>query len=57
VIEAILGQLGAIRERAREYEENPGLVRSIVSEGCERAREAARATMSEVREAIGLEYR
>jgi tryptophanyl-tRNA synthetase len=57
VIEAILGQLATIRERAREYEENPDLVRGIVGEGCERAREAARATMAEVREAIGLEYR
>ncbi|HEU4516807.1 MAG TPA: hypothetical protein VFR77_05850, partial [Steroidobacteraceae bacterium] len=57
VTESILKQLTAIRERAREYEENPELVRGIVSEGCECAREAARATMSDVREAIGLEYR
>jgi tryptophanyl-tRNA synthetase len=57
VIDAVLEQLGAIRARAREYEENPGLVHGIVRAGCERAREAARATMSEVREAIGLENR
>jgi tryptophanyl-tRNA synthetase len=57
VIEAVLKQLAGFRERAREYEGNPELVRSIVAEGCERAREAARVTMSEVREAIGLEYR
>jgi tryptophanyl-tRNA synthetase len=57
LIESVLKQLGTIRERAREYEENPELVRGIVNDGCERAREAARATMAEVREAIGLEQR
>jgi tryptophanyl-tRNA synthetase len=57
VIEAVLRQLQGFRERAREFEENPELVRGIVADGCERAREAARATMSEVREAVGLEYR
>ncbi len=57
VIESVLRQLEGFRARAREYEENPELVRGILSEGCERAREAARATMAEVREAVGLEYR
>jgi tryptophanyl-tRNA synthetase len=55
--DSVLAELKVIRERAREYEENPDLVRTIVAEGCERAREAARATMDEVRGAIGLEYR
>jgi tryptophanyl-tRNA synthetase len=57
LIESILKQLEGFRQRAREYEENPELVRGIVAEGCERAREAARATMAEVREAVRLEYR
>ncbi len=57
VIESVLRQLEGFRARAREYEENPELLRSILAEGCERAREAARATMAEVREAVGLEYR
>ena len=57
MIESVLKELAAIRERAREFEENPDLVRAIVDEGCERAREAARATMDEVRAAVGLEYR
>jgi tryptophanyl-tRNA synthetase len=57
VIDSVLKQLEGFRDRAREYEGNPELVRNIVSEGCERAREAARVTMSEVREAVGLEYR
>jgi tryptophanyl-tRNA synthetase len=57
VIESVLKELAVIRARAREYEGNPELVRRIVNDGCERARESARATMSEVREAVGLEYR
>ena len=57
VIESVLAQVEGFRARAKEYEENPELVRGILSEGCERAGEAARATMTEVREAVGLEYR
>ena len=57
LIESVLKELEVIRQRAREYEENPELVRGIVTEGCERARDAARATMAEVREAVRLEYR
>ena len=57
VIDAVLAELATIRERAREFEENPELVRGILDEGCERARESARATMDEVRAAVGLEYR
>jgi len=53
----VVTQIDGIRKRAREYEENPEIVRNIVSEGCERAREAARATMEDVRAAVGLEYR
>ncbi len=57
IIESVLAQIEGFRARAKEYEENPELVRGILSEGCERAGEAARATMAEVREAVGLEYR
>ena len=57
LIESVLIGLDAIRQRAREYEENPDLVQGVVSEGCARARDAARATMKEVRAAVGLEYR
>jgi tryptophanyl-tRNA synthetase len=57
VIDAVVTELTAIRKRAQEYEENRDLVRSIVSEGCEKARDTARETMNEVREAMGLAYR
>lgn len=57
LIEAIVEAQRPIHERAREYEENPELIRSIIDEGCERARDAARDTLDEVRQAMGLKYR
>ena len=57
VIDAVQSELAPIRERAREYEEDRGLVRNIINEGSERARDVARQTMVEVRQAMGLEYR
>jgi tryptophanyl-tRNA synthetase len=57
VIEAIQTELLPIREQAKEYSADPGLVRSIVADGCERAQEEARQTMKEVRHAMGLTYR
>ena len=56
VIEAVLAELAPIRERAQEYIDNPKLVRSIINEGNEAARDIARDTLEEVREAIGLLY-
>lgn len=57
LIDAVVEQITAIRARAQEFEESPDLVRGIINEGCEKAREAARRTMTDVRGAIGLEYR
>jgi tryptophanyl-tRNA synthetase len=34
VIESVLRQLEGFRARAREYEENPELLRGILSDGC-----------------------
>lgn len=56
VIDAVLAELKPIQERGREYAEQPDLVRNIVNEGCERAREVARETMEEVRHAMSLDY-
>ena len=56
VIEAVLAELAPIQERAREYEEDRSLVRSIIHEGCEKARDVSRQTLQEVRSAMGLEY-
>lgn len=57
VIEKVVEEITAIRKRAQEYEDNPELVRGIIDEGCEKAREAARQTLSVVRETMGLNYR
>lgn len=56
VLEAILKEQEAMRERAQPYVENPSLVRNVVADGCEQARKLAQATMRDVREAMGLEY-
>ncbi len=57
VIEAVQAELEPIRKRAEEYSANPDMVRTVVAQGCERAREEAQATLDEVREAMGLAYR
>jgi len=56
VIEAVQAELAPIRERAREFIEQPQLVRNIVAEGSEEARDVARETLKEVRSAMGLSY-
>ena len=56
IIESVLNELAPIRERAREFEEDPQLVRSILMEGKEAASAVADETLSEVRSVIGLNY-
>lgn len=56
VIDAIIAEQEPIRERARQYEGNRDLLRSIVVEGTEKARDEVRDTLEEVREAVGLDY-
>ncbi len=57
IIDAINDELAPMRQRAAEIERNPDMLRSIIAEGCARAREVAEDTMDEVREAMGLAYR
>lgn len=56
VIEAVQAELAPIRARAEEFIAQPQLVRNIITEGTEEARDAARETLKEVRAAIGLAY-
>ena len=56
VIEGILREQVPMRERAQVYLDDPILVKNIIADGCEKARELARETMRDVREAMGLEY-
>ncbi|MGE6193583.1 tryptophan--tRNA ligase [Stutzerimonas stutzeri] len=57
LIDAIKSDLAPLQERALDYEQNPDLVRSILAEGAEHARDEARETLIEVRQAMGLNYR
>ena len=57
IIDAISAELEPMQQRAAEYEANPDAVRMILNEGTERARDAARDTLIEVRQAMGLQYR
>jgi tryptophanyl-tRNA synthetase len=57
VIERIVEEVTGMRQRAQEYEDNPDLVRGIIAEGCEKAREVAGQTLSDVKQAMGLAYR
>lgn len=57
VMDAVKAELQPIQERARHYESNPDLVKSIIMEGSENARDAAKTTMEDVRHAMGLAYR
>ena len=57
MIDAVLKEQEPIRERAREYAADPEIVRGIVADGCEAARDIARETMDEVRSVMGLSYK
>ena len=54
VIDAVEQELKPIRERANDYLEDESTLTSIIQEGCEEARDIARDTLEDVREAIGL---
>ncbi|MFV8823426.1 tryptophan--tRNA ligase [Thauera sp. WH-2] len=56
VLEAILKEQEVLHEGAQPYLDDPSLVRSIMADGCERARKLAQETMRDVREAMGLDY-
>lgn len=56
VIDAVVKELAPIQERARALTEDPDTVRSIIADGCEKARDLARETMRDVRASMGLSY-
>jgi tryptophanyl-tRNA synthetase len=53
----VVAEVQTIRQRAQEFEENRELVRGIIADGCEKARDIARQTLDEVRQAMGMNYR
>ena len=56
LIDSINTEQQIMIERARQFEEDPGLVHSIIQEGSERARLVARETLEEVKESIGISH-
>jgi tryptophanyl-tRNA synthetase len=56
VSDAILAEQQPMLERAHPYVNNPQRVREIVDAGCKRAQQVARSTMTDVRQAMGLNY-
>ena len=57
VIDRVQEELAPMRERARDYTEDPGQVRTVLAEGSEAARDMARDTLEEVRRVMGLAQR
>jgi len=57
LIDLINTELKPIRERAEELSEHPEDIRRIIEDGSVAAREVARDTLEEVREAMGLSYK
>jgi len=57
VIDAVIAELKPIRERAKEYIDDPAAVKSIIDEGSEAARDVARDTLEEVRKVMYLSQR
>lgn len=56
LIEALLAEQAEIKQRAEPYIDDPTLVRNIIADGCERARETADETMEQVRSCMNLDY-
>ena len=56
VTTAVNDLLGPVRSRRAEYARDLGYVRQVLREGNERANEMASATLTEVREAMGMGY-
>ena len=56
IIDAVLEEQKPMRERAQRYLDDPTLVRSIIADGCEKARKQAQETLREVRQVMGLNY-
>ena len=56
IIDAVVEEQKPMRERAQRYLDDPTLVRSIIADGCEKARKQAQETLREVRQVMGLNY-
>jgi len=57
LIDAINREQTPFIERAEQFENNPDLVRTVLIEGSEAAREEARETLEDVKAAVGIAHR
>jgi len=57
LVDCIKRETAEFKVRAKEFEDDPDLVRNIIAEGSDRARDIAKETMQNVREVMGLSYR
>ena len=55
--DAINAEQAPFIERAAQFENNRDLVRTILADGSERAREEARETLDDVKAAAGISHR
>jgi tryptophanyl-tRNA synthetase len=55
--DAVIADITTMRQRAQEFEDNRDLVRGIIAQGCEKARDVARQTLADVQQAMGMNYR
>lgn len=56
VIDAVNQELAPMQENILKYQSDPELIRQIIFDGSERARNVAKETIIEVREAMGITY-
>ena len=56
IVQSIQQELAPMQERIQAYQESPELVRNIINEGSEKARDEARRTLDEVNHVLGLDY-
>ncbi len=56
LIENINKELSPIREKRKYYEEHPEIVDKIIKEGTEKARNLAKETMKEIKQAMKIDY-
>lgn len=55
LVDAVNKELEPIHQARKEYIDDPALVKNIIAEGSEAAREEAKATLEEVKSAMGLD--
>ena len=54
--DAVVSEQQIFIERAKPYEEDMGIIKNIIADGCERARDLAKQTIRDVREAMDIDY-